>query len=79
MLPGLDPYESTHLLINHWSTVVARAGTAPTVRLRRLEWFGFTPVIPFGGLQFMVPFEDRLLALGYIDNVGLSAVVVYRR
>ena len=79
MLPALETFATNHLLINDWPTVGALAGTAPTVRLRRLEWFGFAPVTPFAHLEFVVPFEDRLLALGYDNNQGLSAVVVFRR
>lgn len=77
MLPDVESLSSTYLLIDGWTAATPLAGTAPVVRQRRLEEFGFANASAFGTLRAVVPLDDRLLAFGSAPQ-GLTAAVIYR-
>jgi hypothetical protein len=79
MLPTVDSSAQSFLQLDDWPAVSALADTAPGMALRRLEYQGFATLTSLGTLGFVVPFDDRLLAVGFQETTGTTAAVVFRR
>jgi hypothetical protein len=79
MIPALDNFSLVYLQLEAWPTVSALADTPPTVQRRRLEYASFANATGFDGLLFVVPFDDRLLAVGAGNSTPASIAVVFRR
>ena len=78
MLPAVDLFDADYLELQSWQGAAALAGTVPTVEQRRLERVGFGNSASFGSLLMVLPFDDRVLALGY-NAAGLTATPVFKR